>query len=95
MGKGFFSTHCPRLRQVLALISEVAGPACSQRWPQRTCGLAQLVVPLFSLLPPQARPRFSTERQGPLCPCAQGNEKGWDSLGMSQGRLRNALFPGD
>lgn len=95
MGKVSSPLTAPGCLQVLELISEVAQPACSQRCPQRTCGLAQLVFPPFSPLPPQAWPCLSKERRGPLCLCAQANEKGWDSLGMSQGRLRNALFPGD
>lgn len=82
------------------LILEVACLTCPQRCPQRTCGLAE---PVPSLIFPAATPSTAAfqqgksrrSRQGPPCPCNQGNEKGWVSLGMGQVRLRNARFPGD
>lgn len=82
------------------LLLEVARLTCPPRCPRRTCGLAE---PPPSLIFPAATPSAATfqpgksrrSRQGPLRPGSRGDAKGWDSLGMSQIRLRNALFPGD
>lgn len=91
MGKGFSSTHCPRLPADFGNNFRGGTANLSPEMAPKDLRLGTPVVPPFS----QAGPYSSRERQGPQCPCAQGNEKGWDSLGMSQGRLRNALFPRD
>lgn len=91
MGKGFSSTHCPRLPADFGNNFGGGTANLSPEMAPKDLRLGTPVVPPFS----QAGPYSSRERQGPPCPCAQGNEKGWDSLGMSQGRLRNALFPRD
>lgn len=100
-GQGFFLQALPQgPSSFWDLILEVTCLTCPQRCPQRTCGLAE---PLPSLIFPAATPSSAAfqqgksrrSRQGPLCLSNHGNAKGWDSLGMSQIRLRNALFPGD